>query len=149
MKDSKLNEMVADLLHIPPLIDRTVKRKLLNDTRDLIDMTPLQFEVVKLIEKEETQHVAQIGKKLEIAKAQMTKLIDRLVEMDFLERSVNKDDRRLLDIRLTEHCRTLLKETKKEFHKSIKNKLSSLPEEKMEELSFHLRQVKDILQEIK
>ena len=74
---SDIEEKVAvDLLTIPPLIFRGVRRKLIKNTLADIDedvnITPHHFEIMRLLEEEGTLHVCEIGERLQIARAQMT-----------------------------------------------------------------------------
>jgi hypothetical protein len=74
LREKILEKVAIDLLSIPPLIFREIRRKLIKTALANIDVdtTPLHFEILRLLEKEGKLHVAEIGEKLHIAKAQMT-----------------------------------------------------------------------------
>ena len=101
MRDDILNKITADLLSVPPLIFRGVRRKLLKMALDntKVDISPPHFEIMKLLDETGTLHVAEIGEKLLIARAQMTHLIDKLVDLGIVERQMDTADRRMISHR--------------------------------------------------
>ena len=101
-----LDSVAYDLFTTLPLIHRSIRNKLIKTvvTSFKEDIAPPHFEIMKLLEEAGTLHVAEIGEKLQIARPQMTHLIDRLVELDIVERETNEEDRRRLNIRLKSKC---------------------------------------------
>jgi DNA-binding MarR family transcriptional regulator len=150
MRSNILKRVAEDLLSIPPLTFRAIRRKLIKTTlADIdVDITPLHFEVIRLLEKEGTLHVAEIGGRLQIAKAQMTWLIDKLVALNMIERKVDTADRRTINISLTDQGRIVLKEHKNRLINAIREAMSFLTEEDLEELSDSLRKIRDILSKL-
>jgi|GEM_PF-4514861 len=55
----------------------------------------------------------------------MTKLIDRLVALDIVERKTNPDDRRILDITLTQHGKEIFAERKNGVAAAMREYVSS------------------------
>jgi DNA-binding MarR family transcriptional regulator len=147
MKNEILAVVSEDLLSISPLIHRTIRRKLARSSITHLDpnVTPLHFEIMKLLEDEGTLHVSEIGEKLLIAKAQMTKLIDKLASLNIVERSVDAADRRTVNISLTRPARAVLKENKDKIMLAVQDTISSLTDEELGNLSTSLRNVRDIL----
>jgi DNA-binding MarR family transcriptional regulator len=95
--------------------------------------------------EEGTMHPAEIGQRLEIARAQMTKLIDRLVELDIVERVGDESDRRATNIALTPQGISLLEEHKQIIENAVSEAMSALTDEELEELFGSLRKLRDIL----
>jgi len=112
MKDDILGKVALDLLSVPPLIFRLVRRKLIRLTlADIdIDIKFPHFEIMQVLKEEGTLHVVEIGEKLQIAKAQMTHLIDKLVEFNLVERNADAADRRTINISLTDRGRAFMEE---------------------------------------
>ena len=144
MRNEILTVVSRDLLSISPLISRSIRRKLAAVNLEL-NITPLHFEIMRLLEDEGTLHVSEIGEKLQIAKAQMTKLIDKLVILNFVERTADITDRRTLNITLTDQGFTLLRETKNRIMNAVQEIVSSLSDEDLENLSLSLRTLRDML----
>lgn len=139
--------IALDLLSVPPLVFRMIRRKVamstLADTN--LDIKLLHFEIMHVLKEEGTLHPAKIGEKLLIAKAQMTHLIDKLVEMEFVKREMCSDDRRTLNITLTDKGRKVLVEQDSLVINAMQEYMSSLTDEELEDLSKSLLKLRDIL----
>jgi DNA-binding MarR family transcriptional regulator len=150
MNSRNLEIVAEDLLSIPPIIFRIVRNKLIKTTLIDIgaDITPHQFEIIRLLMEEGTLHVAEICQRLQIAKAQMTQLIDKLVDLNIVERKLGKTDRRIINIALTAQGRTLLEEHKNSVIRAVNETMSFLTEKELEDLSDSLRKLRDILMKL-
>ena len=150
---SDIEEKVAvDLLTIPPLIFRGVRRKLIKTTLTDIDedvsITPHHFEIMRLLEDEGTLHVCEIGERLQIARAQMTSLIDRLTELDMVGKEIDTADRRTFNISLTGQGRSFLEEHKNSLIRAVREGISRLTDEELADLSGSLVKLRDILSKL-
>jgi len=147
MNNTVLGRVAVDLLSVPPLIFRLIRRKLVMSTlADTdTDIKSLHFEIMRLLKEEGTLHPAEIGMKLQIAKAQMTHLIDKLVEKEFVIREMCSDDRRTLNVTLTEKGRKVLEEQDSLVIKAVWDNMSSLSDAELEVVSNSLRTLRDIL----
>jgi len=150
MRRDILERVALDLLSIPPLIFRGIRRKLIRTTlTDIpVDITPLHFEIVRLLEEEGTLHIAEIVERLQIAKAQMTQLIDRLADLNLVERKTDIADRRTINITLTSEGRTVLEEHRKSIMSAIQETMSCLTDEEVADLSDSLRKLRHILSKL-
>jgi DNA-binding MarR family transcriptional regulator len=145
-----LEKVAIDLLSIPPLIFREIRRKLIKTALAHIDVdiTPLHFEILRLLEKEGTLHVAQIGEKLHVAKAQMTHLIDKLADLNMVERKTDIADRRTINITLTGEGRAFLDEHKNRLVGTAIDTMSRLTDQELEDLAKTLNKLRDILSKL-
>jgi DNA-binding MarR family transcriptional regulator len=146
-REEHLGKVSVDLLSLPPLINRLIRRKLIMTTilDDDVDLKLPHFEIMRVLADEGTMHPAKIGDKLLIAKAQMTQLIDRLVEFGFVIREMDSTDRRTFNITLTDHGRRLLDEQDNMVICAVTDVMASLSEKELESLSYNLRTLRDIL----
>jgi DNA-binding MarR family transcriptional regulator len=147
MESDILGKVAVDLLSVPPLIFRFLRRKLIRTTLADID-TDIRlphFEIMMVLREEGTRHVAELGERLQIAKAQMTHLIDKLVELNLVEREMDAADRRTLNIALTERGKTLLEEHENCMINAVRENMSSLTDKELRVLSDSLRNLKDTL----
>src|SRR4030042_5270698 len=137
MRGEIVGRVAADLLSVPPLVFRLIRRKLLMTTLDDIDvdLKLLHFEIMRVLKEEGTLHPAKIGERLLIAKAQMTHLIDKLVDLDFVKRETGADDRRTINITLTEKGSNLLDEQDNLVINAVRDNMSSLTDVELEALS--------------
>ncbi len=151
MRSDILKKTAIDLLSIPPLIVRGIRRNFIRTTHahaDL-DITPQHFEVMKLLMDKGTLHIAEIGDRQQIAKAQMTKLIDKLVEANMVERQTDTTDRRIINIVLTTAGRQTLEEHEAIITGAICETLSCLTDAEIIDLSDSLRKIREILSKLR
>ena len=151
MREEILERVAIDLLSIPPLIFREIRRKLIKTAlADIdVDITPLHFEILRLLEKEGKLHVAEIGEKLQVAKAQMTHLIDKLADLDMVERKTDMADRRTINITLTGRGRAFLEEHKNRLVHTAMETMSGLTDEEIEDLANTLKKLRDLLSKLR
>jgi len=150
MSKQLLKNAVSNLLSLPPVLHRTLRQKVLRATFwNNEKITNLHGEIIRLLDEEGPLSIGQIGDHLMIAKAQMTQLIDKLVEIDTVERRAVKGDRRKIEIALTDTGKGLLQEHKKNIDTSIMDAMSSLTEKDLQDLSDSLSVVKDVLAKLK
>jgi DNA-binding MarR family transcriptional regulator len=150
MSTDILDRISADLFSVPPLIFRGIRRKLLKTAIVDIDMdiSPLHFEIMLLLKEAGTLHAAGISERLNIARAQMTHLIDRLVGLGMVERQLNTADRRMTNIMLTGKGTAVLEEHEIKIRNAIREALSCLAGEDLESLADSLRKLRDILSKL-
>jgi DNA-binding MarR family transcriptional regulator len=145
--DKKILDSVAeDLFSTLPLIGRSINKKLIKRVATSFkeDISPPHFFIMKLLGDEGTLHVAEIGEKLQIARPQMTHLIDRLVDLEIVERETNAEDRRMLNIMLTEKGKAIIKEHDRQIIEATRETLSGITDDELSELSVALKSLKKI-----
>jgi DNA-binding MarR family transcriptional regulator len=142
-----LEAVSMDLLSIPPLVFRAVRARITRTTLSEMEMdiTPHQMEIIRLLSEEGTMHPSKIGERLEIARAQMTKLVDQLVKLKMVERSADAVDRRTLNITLSSEGKAILEEHKQKVNDAVREIMSSLTDEELGSLSQSLRNLRDLL----
>ena len=149
MTRDALERAALDLLQIPPLIFRSIRRAIsmtaaLDPDLDL-HVSHQQFEVIVLLDEEGTLQVAEIGNRLQIAKAQMTQVMDKLSELGLIERETNPADRRAINVSLSTRGRTVLEANKERLRNAVKEAMSAISDEDLAELSVSLRKVQNIM----
>lgn len=144
-----LERVSMDLLSIPQLIFRSVRKRITLTTLSEVDMniTPLHVEIIRVLEEEGTLHASEIGERLQIARAQMTKLIDRLVSLNIVERKMDLSDRRTYNISLTTESKTILRRHHRKVVRAVQEIVSSLSDDELDHLSLSLRRLRDVLVE--
>lgn len=150
MKNDIRDSVAEDLFSTMPLIGRSIRRKLLKTalTSFKEDIEPPHFEIMKILEEAGTLHVARIGEKLQIARPQMTRLIDRLVDLNIVRRDFSQSDRRMINVTLTAKGQAILKEHDSDIKNATKEMLSGLTDEELRDLSASLRRLRDIFSKL-
>lgn len=150
MRDKILDRVVEDLFSIAPLIIRGIRRRLVKTALANIDVdiSPLHFEIMKLLNEVGILHVAEIGERLHIARSQMTHLLNKLVDAGIVERRTDTGDRRMINIVLTLKGKTMLEEHNSSIRDAIRETLSCLTEGELEDLSASLRKLRSIFSKL-
>lgn len=150
MRSRILESVTEDLLSIPPIIFREVRRKLLRTALVNIDVdiSPVHFGIMKLLYETGTLHVAEIGERLQIARPQMTHLIDKLADLEIVERHADTTDRRMINIVLTDKGKTTFEEHDKSIRKAMRDTLSCFTDKELDDLSDSLRKLRDLLSKL-
>ena len=146
MGKDNLEKVTDDLLSVLPLILRSIHRKMIKTafTASGTEITPLHFRIMHLLSKTGKLEMAKIGKQLQIARPQMTHLIDKLVELNIVERQAGTSDRRTISISLTESGKKNLEKHKKLMRKNTMKALSAFSDEDVAALSAALATLKEL-----
>ncbi len=137
----------ADLFSIPALSSRIVRSKFTKVTLANIEvsLTPLHFEIMILLDEEGRLPVFEIGKRLVLAKAHMTQLVDKLVEKEIVVREADPRDRRVTRISLTEMGKHSLDSLHNSVGEALEKALASLSKNDLQDLSTSLDKIRNIL----
>jgi DNA-binding MarR family transcriptional regulator len=143
MDEEKLNKMVDDLYLFFPLF----RKKLFKHKKNLKQKKiPHSFyHILKVLKKRGELPMSEIGRLVFISKSNMTSLIDKLVENGLAERLPDKNDRRVINIALTDKGKDLLKDWRKYSNTEIKMNLSTLSNEDLEKFYESIENIRDIL----
>ena len=146
MDEVKLEAIVQNFISIIPLF----KKKLLHDNCkfDKGNLNHSHLQILAVLKKEGQQPISEVAKKLFISTPNMTKLLNKLIDEGMIERIPGEKDRRIININLTEKGSTYLKSSFLEIQSSLKDKISSLPDEKLDKLNDSLITLKEVLNEI-
>nr|WP_317331986.1 MarR family transcriptional regulator [uncultured Romboutsia sp.] len=146
MDEIKLESIVQNFISIIPLF----KKKLLHDNCkfDKGNLNHSHFQILAVLKKEGQLPISEVGKKLFISTPNMTKLLNKLIDEGMIERIPGEKDRRIININLTEKGSIYLKNSFLEIQSSLKDKISTLPDEKLDKLNDSLITLKEVLNEI-
>ncbi|MBC2580759.1 MarR family winged helix-turn-helix transcriptional regulator [Clostridium sp. DJ247] len=107
-----------------------VTRKLFKFDIQSEGMRPMnQMMVLGTLHEEGSLPVSEICKKNYISKPQMTAIIDKLIKEELVERFHNKEDRRIINISLTDKGKEYASCVKETLRSNMKNKLLCLSNE--------------------
>jgi DNA-binding MarR family transcriptional regulator len=89
----KKEELIAEVFDL----GRNISAKQLNS-----ELTMIQLRTVIFVERQGIVKPTEIAQKFSITPASVTSQIDKLVEQGWLERRYNQDDKRVIEVILTE-----------------------------------------------
>ncbi|UOQ84945.1 MarR family winged helix-turn-helix transcriptional regulator [Gracilibacillus salinarum] len=131
-KDVLTHELVDAALSVLPLLP-----KKLFGTSPVVKkdgLHPSHFHVLRMIEREEPIQMTFIAKKLDINKSNLTPIIQKLIEKDFIKKKKDAHDRRITYLEMTECGERYASEMKKELHQIVQGRFAKLTDEEKNEL---------------
>ena len=141
-------EDVADALAIiPGQTHRMVRSKLLRTSllATIRELTPLHHEILHLLATQGKTNQAEVGRRLQVAKAQITTLVNKLANLGIIERKIDPTDKRVYNLVLTEKGKRFTRKLRKLFFNSIDALTISFSEEELQEFAVSLRTVQEML----
>ncbi len=114
-----------------------------------ISMPPSHINVILYLSKVKSSPISQIAKNLNISKSNMTPIIDKLIDMELVNRYTDNKDRRILRVELTPKALEIFKYLESAAKDSIKSKISILSAEDLDDLSSSLYTLSAILKKLK
>ena len=137
----KVDIIAENLLSIHPLLYKSISKPLKNKS----SITPGGMFVMGILKRNGMLSMSDIGNCLSMPKPHVTGIIDRLIEEAFVIRQNDPNDRRIVNILLTDKGVTEFEELKEALSQNLKSKLVLLSEEEQEQLSKASQQMKEIL----
>ncbi len=104
-----------------------------------------QYRLLGHLKKEGTLSMTALGTRLYISKPYMTSLVDALIKEGYVERLSDANDRRVINISITEAGKQHLLEAHRLYKDGIKNLLADLDEEDLNKLCDSSEVVSSIL----
>ena len=143
MDEEKLNQIVDDLYLFFPLF----RKKLFKPNKMLKEkkIPRSHYHILKVLKKKGELSISEISRMIHISKSNMTSLIDKLVVEGLVERLRDENDRRVINIAITEEGLHILDDWKKQSNNEIKMNLSSLSEEDLQKFYDSVENIKIIL----
>ena len=135
MNDKNIDGILENMIHIMPVFHRKLLRMDLDGVTD--NLTRLHLAIMGVL-SETGMTMSELAKISMMTKPQMTHLIDQLVGLGIIERRPDANDRRVINLALTDKGRVLLEDMKRKVTENIRNRLASLTAEELTQMSVAL-----------
>jgi len=109
-------------------------RDIINSNDALHNMSLSQFNVLFFLGGRETAKMKDIRDELGVKASSVTHLVDNLAKLDLVERSHSLDDRRVIEVKLSEKGKYLFEELDTMDKKYFRTMLEKLEEDEQKEL---------------
>ena len=139
-----IDRIIENLIYIHPLLSKSLTHSI----RVKTNLNPGSLYILGLLGKYEMLSMSEIGCKLSMPKPHVTAQVDRLISEEMVERLFDPNDRRVINIRMTEKGKVDFKAIKQEVSQDMRKRIEKLNSEKLNQLFESTRQVRDILSEI-
>ena len=145
MDDASIDTILESMAKILPVFHRKLLRMDLGGITG--DLSRLHFSVMGIL-SEQSMTVSEIARIALISKSQVTALIDKLVEKQVVRRYPDEQDRRVIHIMLTDYGRKVHDDIREVIKRSIREKLSSLTNDEITDMSTALETLRIIGEKI-
>ena len=110
---------------------------------------PSHIKTIFYLHHKKSVSISDIAKCLDISKSNMTPIIDKLIEEGFVERFNDPNDRRKINVQLTDKGENFIKEKLNDFKCVLANKISTLESHDLENLGELIKDMKNIIIKLK
>ncbi|MCX6351237.1 MAG: MarR family transcriptional regulator [Bacteroidetes bacterium] len=143
-QEDKRNRIIELMMEIGPLL----KRSLIHPDVEF-DLSKTHFPLLHILQRHGSLPMSDIGKRLHTSKPHITMLSDKLIKEGLAEREASAEDRRVINLKLTEKGKKHISGRVKEVSKAMNLKLAELPDADTELLFQSLENIKQIIQKLK
>jgi DNA-binding MarR family transcriptional regulator len=141
MDKLKIDLIAENIISVYPLLYKTISRPIKHQS----SVTPGGMFLMGSLKRNGVMSMSDIGKCLAMPKPHVTVIVDKLIEEGYVERQSDPNDRRIVNISITEKGLGIFQEIKKTLAENMKIKLLNLTEGEQDILAVASQQVKDIL----
>jgi DNA-binding MarR family transcriptional regulator len=110
---------------------------------------PSHMKAIFYLSRKESTSVSDVARCLDISKPNMTPIIDKLISEGFAYRYTDPNDRRKINIKLTEKAHDFLKEREQKIKENLLNKISYLNDDDLIKLDSLLKDMYEIIIKLK
>ncbi|MBK1811118.1 MarR family transcriptional regulator [Clostridium sp. YIM B02505] len=142
------DEMIENLYWAFPLL-KTKLVKPFDKEEKASDLTGTHMTILFMVKEKGSICISEIGKHLGICKANLTPLIQKLIDKSYIERFVDDKDRRYTYIKLTSVGEDFMENKRYKVQEFLKEKVSDLSEADLMKLSASVAGLKEVLMKIK
>jgi len=144
MEEQKLSLLIGNIISITPMFYKTFGKPVpLNS-----DISPGAYYAMLYLKKKDSLSMSDLGKILCISKPNVTALINKLIAKGLVVRFSDREDRRIIMIRLSSKGFQFIEKKNKKYLEQIKKRLMLLSDKELDLFSSSIQHVRDILSKI-
>ena len=143
MNDAQIDRILENMFLVMLTIHKKILKKDLSGYTD-DNLTRLHMAVMGEL-GQTSMTMSELAKTLMMTKPQLTHVVDLLVSLGIVERRQDENDRRVINLALTEKGRVLLEEGKKKIKENTKKRLSTLSSEELTQMAAALETLRNIV----
>ncbi|MBE3570539.1 MAG: MarR family transcriptional regulator [Bacillales bacterium] len=148
---SKTDKIAERFIRLLPLVYNKMNKSGTNhkSAPKPSDLTHLQFHILEeLFHTKEGVSMTQLAQNINISKQQLTPLIAKLAENNYVEKARNDRDRRFVKIKLTEKGKETVKKRWEDSYHVFCEKIDQLNEEDLIDLDYAIHKIIRILEKL-
>jgi DNA-binding MarR family transcriptional regulator len=110
-----------------------------------VGLTVGEFKVMRVFRSNEVLSVGTVADRLELSSSRLTRIIDGLVQKGIVSRETSPDDRRIMELRLTDKGRKLERVLKERYVNTHAQIIALLPEGTPPAVVFAMEKLRDAM----
>lgn len=144
-KEEILRSIISNVIvTLPGYRKRVFRIPKIND----IKLSYLQFGAIATVKRNSNISLNDLAQYFDMSKQQMSKIVDLLCSLNLLSRDINPNNRRMIMISLTKDGSSYINSVNEAIIEDLKDRLETLPQEKLEEIAYHLNAVSRLFSEL-
>lgn len=133
MRAAIMDEIIESWGEIMPLLERRMMK--LFEQTVMQKLSPLQFYALVAIESNQPIGMKELAQELNMSKQQLSKLIQKLIEMKFVNRTHDEQDLRSFNLQITAEGSAFIQEYKEAIGQLLRDKIDVFNDEQL--IRFH------------
>ncbi len=129
-------------------LQKILLKNLVRSAGNLKNMSLSQLNVLMYLETREHVRMKDIGEKLGVKPSSVTNLVDRLIKAELVERSFDPEDRRVVEVSLSEGGKKLIEEVRNNDRKNWEKVIGKIDKKEYEQLLRITKKMDKALSEI-
>ena len=139
------DECAHEVLDVVPLAMRVIRKQLRKHSAQLLSVP--QFRTLLFISSNKGASISEVADHIGLTLPSMSALVDGLVTRNFVNRTTHRDDRRRVDLTLTERGETILHSARSATQDYLKEQFSHLSETERGTIVRSMRIIRQIFSE--
>ena len=136
-------KLAWQILTVAPIMKKRLFRP---DFDQGANQLPLSYaQVLATLDIEESMTVTEISERFDIAKPNITPLIDRMIEAGYVKRVRNSTDRRVVHVIILEKGREKVREMVASLTNTVQGWSKALTEEEIQKVTDAIEEIRSIL----
>jgi DNA-binding MarR family transcriptional regulator len=148
----KIEQIAANMIQLLPLLQDKLFKPALKNASNLkkqSDLTHLQFHILEELFHTKTGiSMTQLAKSINVSKQQLTPLVNKLEEKDYVIKMQDVNDRRYVKLMLTEKGKNIVSKRWEDIHCLIFNRISHLSEDELIDLDYAINKILRIINKL-
>ncbi|MGL5348219.1 MAG: MarR family winged helix-turn-helix transcriptional regulator [Peptostreptococcaceae bacterium] len=147
MNDDNIDLIIEKFIKAMPLFQKKLLRPQCCDNKQ--NLTHSHLQIMVILKERGKSPISDVAKRLLISTPNMTKLLNKLIDEELVERFPDKKDRRIINIDLTQKGNDLLSDRFQNLKSTFRNKLSTVSNDQLVKLDFSLTTLLEVLESIR
>lgn len=141
-----IKELIEKLMYLIPTLEKRLIKSL--DIGVEPSLSPLQHRTIFILREEGMLSMSELSRELSVSKQQLTIIIDKLMKVGFVQRVYNKNDRRIINIKLSEEGDDFLCLVKMKIEEDMQQRIKVLNEDEVNTLLHAIDNIYNITKKL-